>query len=136
MLDDRRRELGKNLGLLVLRVSAGGMMAFAHGWGKFMTYGERSAKFADPFGIGSAASLALVVFAELVCALLVAAGLATRLACVPLVITMAVAAFWAHAADPFQKKELALFYMAVFSTLALTGPGRFSADAKVLPGCR
>lgn len=38
-------------------------------------------------------------------------GLATRLATVPMMIIMLVAAFVAHADDPFGKKEPALLYV-------------------------
>lgn len=121
---DRARDLG----LLILRVSSGGTMLLGHGMGKLTTFSERAASFPDPIGIGSTASLSLAVFGEVVCALLVALGLGTRLAAVPAAITMLVAAFVIHGADPFAKKELALLYAAPFVTLILTGGGRFSLD--------
>ena len=49
----------------------------------------------------------------------------------PLMITMVVAAFVVHGADPFGKKELALLYGAGALTLMLTGAGRLSIDALV-----
>jgi putative oxidoreductase len=69
-----------------------------------------------------------VIFAELICAVLVALGLFTRMATVPLIITMAVAFFVAHGADPFAKKELAFLYMTGFLGLFFTGPGDFSVQ--------
>ncbi|MFM7232895.1 MAG: DoxX family protein, partial [bacterium] len=56
-------------------------------------------------------------------------GLFTRWAALPAVVTMAVAAFVAHAGDPFGDREMALVYLVMFATVALTGPGRFSIDA-------
>ena len=47
-----------------------------------------------------ALSLALATGAETVCAGLLALGLFTRLNAIPLVITMLVAAFWAHGVTP------------------------------------
>ena len=44
--------VGGSLGLLLLRVSVGGMMLFAHGWGKLTSFAERSSSFPDPLGIG------------------------------------------------------------------------------------
>jgi len=43
---------------------------------------------------------------------------------------MAVAAFIAHGADPFAKKEMALLYLVGFLTVALMGPGRYSIDQR------
>ncbi|MDF2375409.1 MAG: DoxX family protein [Verrucomicrobiales bacterium] len=120
-----------SLGILILRLFTGGCMLFAHGWGKLTKFGELSGKFADPIGLGSAPSLALAVFAEVFCAIAIMLGLFTRAAAIPLLITMLVAAFVVHDADPFQKKEFALLYAAPFLMLILTGAGSFSVDAKL-----
>jgi putative oxidoreductase len=117
------------IGLLVLRVGCGLSMA-THGLAKYQGFAGMVDKF-DPIGLGGPVSLSLVVFAELFCALAVAAGLLTRLACVPLIITMLVAALVAHAEDPFAKKEMAVIYLSVFATLALAGAGPFSLDAVI-----
>ena len=85
-------------------------------------------QFSDPIGIGAGLSFHLVLFAEFVCAILLMLGLATRLALIPLIIAMLVAAFVAHADDPFGKKEMALLYLVVFITLLITGPGKYSID--------
>ncbi len=47
-------------------------------------------------GIGSTASLALVVFAEFFCGLFIVIGLFTRLAAIPLIIASCVVVFKAH----------------------------------------
>lgn len=120
-----------SLGILILRLFTGGCMLFAHGWGKLTKFWELSGKFADPIGLGSAPSLALAVFAEVFCAIAIMLGLFTRAAAIPLLITMLVAAFVVHDADPFQKKEFALLYAAPFLMLILTGAGSFSVDAKL-----
>lgn len=117
-----------DLGLLVLRIFAGGTMLLAHGLPKLMGYAEKAAAFADPLGVGSKFSLILAIFAEAVCAVLVMMGLATRLACIPLMTTMIVAGAVVHAADPWARKELAFVYAFVFLVLAITGAGRFSLD--------
>lgn len=132
LLDDKRRELGVSLGLLLLRLGVGGGMAFGHGWGKLMSWPTLSAKFPDPLGVGPSASLSLAIFAELFCSLAIMLGFATRLSVIPLIVTMLVAAFVIHGADPWQKKELAVLYLFPFLTLVFTGPGRFSLDALVV----
>ena len=103
-------------------------MAYAHGWPKLMGFAEKASSFPDPLGIGHELSLALTVFAELVCAVLLALGAATRWAAIPFTITMVVATFIIHADDPFAKKELALLYAALSLCLLCTGPGNLSID--------
>lgn len=125
-----------SIGLLVLRVGAGATMAIAHGLPKLQSFAEKSSSFPDPLGVGSSVSMALAIFGELVCGALIAAGLFTRLAAIPFGITMTVAAFITHGADPFQKKELALMYLVMAIAIALLGPGRWSLDQFVPPPLR
>lgn len=140
-----------SLGLLVLRLGVGGLMA-VHGWSKLqMVLGGQLDKFADPIGLGSAASLILVTIAEFGCAILVMLGLVTRLAAIPPVIAMGVAAFVVHAKDPWSAthavhqvvngtfmsgpaKEGALLYLIAFLALIFTGPGRISLDGLLWGG--
>lgn len=106
-------------------------MAYSHGWGKMQRVLEGELGFADPIGIGELPSLVLTVFAELVCGVLVALGLFTRAALVPLIITMVVAVFIVHADDPFSKQEFGLLYLVPYVALFLTGPGKFSLDRQL-----
>lgn len=117
----------RDLGLLVLRLAAGGFMA-THGWGKLTSYSEKVHTWADPIGLGSEVSLTLAVGAEFFCALFVAIGFGTRGAALPVMVTMVVAAFVVHWDDPFGRKELALLFLACYTTLLLTGAGRWSID--------
>lgn len=117
--------------LLVSRVGPSLLMIYAHGWPKLAHFSERLGSFADPIGLGSAPSFVLVVFAEVVCAALVALGLFARPATVPLIIFFAVAAFVQHGADPFPKKELPLLYAVPYLVVLIAGPGRYSLDALI-----
>lgn len=117
-----------SFGLLVLRVGVGAIMATAHGWGKLTSYSERISSFADPFGLGPAVSVTLVVFAEFFCSILIILGAFTRLAVIPPIIVMLTAALIIHADDPFGKKELAVVFLTAFSTLLFTGAGKYSVD--------
>lgn len=122
-------------GLLLLRVFTGIAMIANHGLGKaqkLLNGGE--IKFADPIGIGAKASLYLAVFAEVFCALLLIFGLFTRLATLPLIVTMAVAAFVVHATDPFSKMESSLLFLFVLFLLFLAGPGKYSVDRMISKG--
>jgi len=118
-------------GVLLLRLLFGFGMAFGHGWGKLMSFSDKMDSFPDPLGIGSAASLAGAVFAEVVCGILVGLGLFTRLALVPLIFTMAIAVFVVHGNDPFSGKEMALLYLVPYVVLFLTGPGKYSIDHNI-----
>ena len=100
-----------------------------HGLPKFdRLFGEGPVKFADPFGLGPEISLALVIFAEVACSIFVMIGFKTRLATIPLMTTMLVAAFYAHADDPFGDKELPLLFFTVFLSILISGPGRYSVN--------
>jgi putative oxidoreductase len=121
----------RDVGLLILRVWPGSFMLAAHGWGKLSKFSASPVKFPDPLGVGATLSLSLTVFAEVGCAALIVVGLATRLAALPLVITMLVAALVIHGDDPWSKKEFALLYAAPFAALLFTGPGRLSLDRLV-----
>ena len=125
------RPLATDLALLLLRVAAGGIMAYSHGWGKLQKMLSGDMGFADPIGVGEEVSLILTVFAEFLCGILVALGLFTRAALVPLIITMLVAVFIIHADDPFSKQEFGLLYLIPYITLFLTGPGKLSLDKQL-----
>jgi putative oxidoreductase len=73
--------------------------------------------------------LILTVFAEFVCSILLIVGLGTRLALIPLIITMLVAVFIVHAPDGMDKKEHGLMYLLPYFALFLLGSGKFSLDA-------
>ena len=117
-----------HLALLIVRVGTAAFM-LTHGLPKL---GEllsgQPVQFADPFGLGPTASLALTTFAEAICSLFVLIGLATRLAVIPLIINMLVALVHVHAADPFSKMELPLFFLIIFIALLFAGSGKYSVD--------
>lgn len=116
-----------DLGLLLLRLGAGSFM-LTHGWPKFQKILAGDWTFADPIGLGQAPSLALATFAELLCSLLVIAGYRVRLAVMPLIFTMLVAAVIVHSSDPWPRKELPLLYATAFFALLLLGGGKYSLD--------
>lgn len=155
-MDARRQDSVGSFGLLILRLGFGGLMAI-HGWGKVqMLLDEQGDTFPDLLGgllgmeLGGQLNLALAAGAEFVCAILVMAGLLTRLAALPVAATMAMAAFVAHENDPWTmgeaflvwaadntkfpaSKEPALLFLIPFLALVFTGAGRFSIDALIWP---
>lgn len=120
-----------DIGLLLLRASAGLIMLLGHGWGKLVGFSEKASKFPDPLGIGTELSLIATIGTEVFAALLVVVGLGTRYASASLFFTMTVAAFIVHGADPFGTKEKAILFAIIFLVLTITGAGKFSADHKI-----
>jgi putative oxidoreductase len=117
-----------DFGLLVLRIGIGCFM-LTHGWPKLVKLiGGEEIQFLDLFGIGATPSFILAIFAEFLCSILIIIGLATRWAAIPLIITMLVAIFIAHASDGFQKQELPAHYVLTYIFLLLAGPGKYSVD--------
>lgn len=117
-----------HLALLVGRVALGAMM-LTHGLPKMLSlFSGEPVQFASVFGMSAELSLILAVFAEVICALLIIFGLGTRLAVLPLIITMAVAVFIIHAADPFGKQEMGLLYLLGYVMLLFGGSGKYSLD--------
>jgi putative oxidoreductase len=118
-----------HFGVLILRVLAGLGIA-SHGYpkvfgGRMDELVEATAKMGFPVPWLFAWAAALSEFAG---GLLLAAGLAARISAFVILCTRSVAAFVAHAGDPFSRKELALAYAVVALALFLTGPGRYSLD--------
>ena len=120
-----------NLGLLILRVTTGCLLAFGHGWGKLTGFSTMAPQFADPFGLGTTFSLAMTVFAEFFCALAVAFGIFARIATLPLIIMFLTIILIINTNEPWGEKEFALLYLIPFVTILLTGPGKYSLDNMV-----
>lgn len=122
------REEYLNILLLVLRLAIAALM-LTHGLPKLSKLLEGGEiQFGNPIGLGPGISLALAVFAEVFCSLLIGIGLGTRLASIPLMFTMIVAAFISHGADPFARKEMAILYLLFYITLFFAGSGKYSLD--------
>lgn len=118
-----------DLALLIIRVLVG-LTMLTHGAPKMvkLTATDGPMEFGDPLNIGPGASLFLTVFSEFVCSILIILGLGTRLAVIPLMVTMLVAAFVVHKADGFGKQELAILYLVIYFTLFIAGSGKYSVD--------
>lgn len=119
----------QNIGLLVTRVAFSAMF-LTHGVDKAQQlFSGDPIQFPSVLGMGATLSLLLAVLGEVVCPILIILGLKTRLAAIPPVITMLVAAFVIHADDPFGKKEFALLYLFGFLVFAFLGAGQYSLDS-------
>ena len=117
-----------DMALLVVRITVAGLM-LTHGLPKLeMLLSGDPVQFPAVFGLSAASSLALAIFAEVVCSVLILVGLGTRLAVIPLIFTMLVATFYIHSADPFARKEPAILYLLPYVMLLLAGSGKYALD--------
>ncbi|HLG02498.1 MAG TPA: DoxX family protein [Bacteroidia bacterium] len=123
-------EVAFNLTTIVLRISAALMLL--HGWPKLMKFSEKAEAFSDPLGIGHTGSLALTVFAEFFCTILIVLGCCTRVATIPLMFLMGIIIFVVHTTDPFPDKELAWHYLLLYLAIFFLGPGKYSVDRQIL----
>ncbi|MEN8805820.1 MAG: DoxX family protein [Wenyingzhuangia sp.] len=124
---------GINLSMLLLRITLGLTMIYLHGLPKLNTlFSGTQIKFANPFGLGAMASLSLVVFAEVICSVLLVLGLLTRLSLLPLIFTMGVAVFIIHGGEGLRSQESAIIYLVGYLVLFLQGSGKYSLDRLLL----
>lgn len=114
--------------IFILRLAFGGSIAVNHGYDKLIHFSEKSSTFSDPLHIGHATSLGLVVFAEFFCGILILIGLLTRLACIPLILSMSVIVFYLNHGQVVGHNEGATLFLAGFLTILFTGPGNISLD--------
>jgi putative oxidoreductase len=119
--------------LLLLRGALGLTMLLLHGMTKVKDFSKLSGDFPDPLHVGHTASLALVVFAEAICSVLLVVGLATRFAALVLAINMSVAFFIVlqGAFTGPHSGEIAFIYLAGYAALLFAGAGKFSVDKVV-----
>jgi putative oxidoreductase len=120
-----------SLALLIARLGIAALM-LTHGIPKLnMLLSGAPVQFPPVLGLSAQFSLGLAVFAEVLCSVLILVGFATRLAAIPLIITMLVAVFVIHGADPVAIKEPALKYLLVYLVLLFAGSGKYSIDQLV-----
>jgi putative oxidoreductase len=121
-----------NLGLLILRLYISVLM-LTHGTPKLGKLIDGNFSFSDPIGLGSTTSLILTVFSEFVCSILIAIGFGTRLATIPLIITMVVIIFIVHGNNPLFSQVNVLLYLMGYLALLITGSGKYSLDYLLQP---
>ena len=128
--------------VLLLRVSAGSLIFYVHGWHKlegwiaYLQHGtpwklaEEVAEMHFPAPVASALAATVV---QSVCSLFLIAGLFTRINAALLTGVLGVAILQNLLAgrDP----QLAVLYTLIVFTLAFVGGGRFSLDARLTNRC-
>jgi putative oxidoreductase len=128
-----------NLAALLLRVGFGLSMMLGHGLGKFQSLiSGAEIHFPSILGLPPVIALSLAVLGEFVACIFIVIGLKTRLATIPAIATMAVAAFVVHSSDPWfasaaegGSKEMATLYLLGFVAIYMLDSGKYSIDHKL-----
>lgn len=118
-----------DLAALVMRFVFCGLLFYNHGLIKMQLFSEDPSGFPNPMHLGAQTTYYLVMFAEGFCAILVLLGLFTRLALLPILVTLGTAVLSVHADNALTDKELPILYLSVYIAIFLLGPGRYSLDA-------
>jgi putative oxidoreductase len=121
-------------GLLFARIAGAALLLWVHGLPKLLHWQEELLHIDDPLGMGRGLTLACALFAEIVCPLLVAAGLFTRLAALPMLFLLLVSMLLVHPEWSIAEGQFGWLLLIVFGTIALSGAGRYSLDARLRPG--
>ena len=119
-------ECCSNAARLFLRLFVGILM-LTHGIAKIENFDTLVDTFPDPIGLGTL-TLPLIILVEVGASILVMVGFLTRLALIPLIFSMIVAAFLTFPTFALATSELPLMYLGIFITLLLAGPGKCSID--------
>jgi putative oxidoreductase len=128
MIDPRPSRRLVDTGLLLFRLLAGFALLRVHGWEKIANYREELRSIPDPFGLGGGVTLSIAIFSDVFCAVLVMAGLFTRLASLSILSTTMVGLFFVHFNDAWHDKDVPMVYSIMFGLILLLGPGKYSLD--------
>jgi putative oxidoreductase len=131
-----------DFGILIIRIIIGILMAF-YGYEKLAHFQEMAASdfWANNvsfLGQKGAFPLALTVFAEFFCSLLLIIGLFTRLSLLPLLFCMAYIFLVIFpfsiisSGDNGMEINTTFFYFIIYLGLFFTGPGKYSLDYMLL----
>jgi putative oxidoreductase len=120
-----------DVGLTLLRVTSGVLMAVLHGADK-IRHPSRAVGLAESMDFPMPTFFGwMAAISEFFGGVLLALGLATRPAGFLLACTMFTAAFIRHAGEGWKARELALLYLFIAVLFMMTGSGRYGADALI-----
>ena len=128
------KSTNEDKGLLVFRVLAAFALIKAHGIPKLIHFQETLQHIPDPFGFGASFSAYFAIFTNVICAILVALGLFTRIAALFIFSLTLVGLYVIHFNDSAKLQDAPLLYSIVFGYISYIGPGKFSLDYKLKAG--
>jgi putative oxidoreductase len=111
--------------LLFLRVSASVLVLLVHGLPKALHYSQELNAIDDPLHMGKTLTFWFALFAEVACPLLMIAGIATRLAALPLLAITLIALGFVHREWTLFEAQFAWMLLIMFGTVAIGGAGRY-----------
>jgi len=133
MSASQRDERAQDIGLLFLRVSGGLFLLWVHGLPKLLDFNAQLQQIEDPFHLGAHLTLCLAIFAEVLCPLLIVAGVLARLACLPILFVLLVALLVVHPQWSVAEGQFGWLLLILFATVFIAGPGRLALNVR-LPG--
>jgi len=120
----------RDLGLLFLRISGAAFLLVVHGLPKLLDFQHQLTLIEDPFHMGAQLTLILAIFAEVLCPLLIAAGIFVRLCCLPIVFLLLVALVVVHPQWSLEEGQFGWLLLIIFTTVLIAGPGRLALNAR------
>ena len=129
----QRDEQARDVGLLFLRVSGGLFLLWVHGLPKLLDFNAQLQLIEDPFHLGAHLTLILAIFAEVLCPLLIIAGVLVRLACLPILLVLLVALLIVHPQWSVAEGQFGWLLLILFTSVFIAGPGRLALNVR-LPG--
>ncbi|PKH36206.1 LysR family transcriptional regulator [Pseudomonas sp. 43NM1] len=121
-------ERARDLGLLFLRVSGAMFLLWVHGLPKLLDYTAQLQLIEDPFHLGAKLTLILAIFAEVLCPLLIIAGVLVRLACLPILFVLLVALLIVHPQWSLFEGQFGWLLLILFTSIFIAGPGRLALN--------
>jgi putative oxidoreductase len=122
------------LALLLARLSVG-LLFLSTGWGKVHSIPKVTAFFQELHIPAPGLNAVVVAYSELICGALLVLGLLTRLATVPLIVSMIVAILTAKLADIHGVFDLVgaeeFTYLCMLVVILAMGPGKAAIDQVV-----
>jgi putative oxidoreductase len=115
----------QDLGLLFLRATGALFLLWVHGLPKVLNYSEQLTLIEDPFHIGAHVTLLLAIFAEVLCPVLIVAGVWVRLACLPILAVLLIAMVVVHPQWTVFEGQFGWLLLIIFTSVLIAGPGRF-----------
>ena len=126
----QRNEQAQDVGLLFLRVSGGLFLLWVHGLPKLLDFSAQLQLIEDPFHLGAHLTLSLAIFAEVLCPLLIVAGVLVRLACLPILFVLLVALLVVHPQWSVAEGQFGWLLLILFTSIFIAGPGRLALNVR------
>lgn len=111
--------------LLFMRLTAGLLLILVHGLPKVLHWQTELTLIEDPLGLGASVTLSLAIFAEVLCPILLMLGVYARLACLPVLVVLAISLTLVHPDWSLADGQFAWWMIILFGGLAIAGPGPF-----------